>query len=201
MARRFYEGGPLGQFPTPEQTLDSMLYGHPVPDESNAYHEAGHAIAAVAFGVEFSYVSLLPDEQHWDGLVFEGTEDFRQHLAPGAETDDPDRRRFLENLIVLALAGEASEALLWDRDFDISRSSLLGDLRFAFAVAERLYADPGDRELLIRRMGERACGFVREPLREHQISYVAQRLRLARVIERPQVVQFMNEMEETFAQE
>jgi hypothetical protein len=198
MARRFYEGGPLGQLPTPEEAFESMLYGRPTPDESNAYHEAGHAGAAVAFDIGFSFVSILPDGQNWGGLVTEGTEGLLQKLAPGGEANNSDQRRFFESLIVLALAGEASEALLWERDFDITRPGLLADLRFALALAERIHTDSRDREVLIRDMADRACRFVREPLREHQISYLAQRLRLARVLERPQVVQIMDEMAAAF---
>ena len=51
------------------------------------------------------------------------------------------------------------------------------------------------RTMMIKQMEDRACRFVRERLREHQISSVAQRLKFARKLSWEEVSEIMKQME------
>jgi ATP-dependent Zn protease len=69
----------------------------PPPDEATAYHEAGHAVAALALGRPVQRVSVLADRErlgscHFGKAVFRPSEDW------------------LEREILIALAGLAAEA-------------------------------------------------------------------------------------------
>jgi ATP-dependent Zn protease len=73
--------------------------------ELTAYHEAGHAVAAVALGVGAVYASIIPDP-------VQGTLGHTKHRPwPGPPPDmDWDRvRRHAEPRIILALAGVVAE--------------------------------------------------------------------------------------------
>ena len=70
----------------------------PPPDEATAYHEAGHAVAALALGRPVHKVSALPDR---DRL---GWCEFRKGVF--RPSDD-----WLEREALIALAGLAAEAL------------------------------------------------------------------------------------------
>jgi hypothetical protein len=77
------------------------------PDELTAYHEAGHAVAAVALRVGPVFASIVPDPAH-------GTLGHVKHRpwpsGPPPDADLPDRvRRHAEPRIILALAGVVAE--------------------------------------------------------------------------------------------
>src|SRR5579872_3905449 len=66
-------------------------------DKAVAYHEAGHAVAALALGRPVRHVSVLPDREHLGVCAF-GTGAFRP-------SED-----WIEREILIALAGLAAEA-------------------------------------------------------------------------------------------
>jgi hypothetical protein len=93
-------------------------------------------------------VSIAPDDRYWGGVVL----DLERFLAPGSAAEQSDDRQLLENLIVLALAGEASEALLSEREFDFGRPGLGGDKQVPLAFAHRIHTDPADGDALLPEM-------------------------------------------------
>src|SRR3954470_13374725 len=69
----------------------------PPHDEATAYHEAGHAVVALALGRPVQRVSVLPDREHL-GLC-----EFRKGVFRPSED-------WLEREILIALGGIAAEA-------------------------------------------------------------------------------------------
>lgn len=92
-----------------ETTLDkpSLL-------ELAAYHEAGHAVAAIALKIKFDYIIVsvfqytAPPNSHLGGFVFDEN---RPDCLPDFDPDNPVHRETAENWAVVALAGEASESI------------------------------------------------------------------------------------------
>jgi ATP-dependent Zn protease len=99
---------------------------HPPSDEATAYHEAGHAVVALALGRPIHRVSVLPDGQFL-GLCRFGKGVFRP-------SED-----WLEREILIALGGLAAEA------------RLTGDYAWDAADRDRQYV----RQLAVQRAGER----------------------------------------------
>ena len=100
-------------------------------DQATAYHEAGHAVVALALGRPVHRVSILPDREHLGVCEF-GKGDFRR-------SED-----WLEREILIALGGIAAEArhtgnYAWDgaaRDQQYVRK--LSEQRAGERRAERL---------------------------------------------------------------
>jgi ATP-dependent Zn protease len=99
---------------------------HPPSDEATAYHEAGHAVVALALGRPIHRVSVLPDG-HFLGLCRFGKGVFRP-------SED-----WLEREILITLGGLAAEA------------RLTGDYAWDAADRDRQYV----RQLAVQRAGER----------------------------------------------
>ena len=95
-------------------------------DESTAYHEAGHAVVALALGRPVHQVSILPNRVHLGACKFRKGE-FRP-------TDD-----WLEREMLIALAGLAAEA------------RHTGDYAWEGAARDRQYV----HRLAVQRAGER----------------------------------------------
>lgn len=98
----------------------------PPYDETTAYHEAGHAVIALALGRPVQGVSVLPDREHL------GYCEFRKSVFRPSED-------WLEREILIALGGIAAEA------------RFTGDYAWEGAARDRQYV----RRLAIRRAGER----------------------------------------------
>ncbi len=89
------------------------------PSEATAYHEAGHAVVALALGRPVHAVSILPDHRH-AGICAFGKAVFRP-------TED-----WVEREVLISLAGLAAEAQFtgdycWDaagRDLQYARTLL-----------------------------------------------------------------------------
>ena len=160
------------------------------PRQLTAHHEAGHAVAAVAFGIGFDHVSVVDDRDTFGRIVLDQK---WPHLQPGFNPDDPEDRRIAEDWIVLALAGEFADAYQSGRDASLTPGANW-DFQVAEALAKRLFGDPGEREAFLNEMWHRAHRFVSEPLRWRQISAVAARLDQLRKLDRRQVVQIMDEI-------
>jgi hypothetical protein len=155
-----------------------------------AHHEAGHAVAAVAFGVGFEIVSVVDDRDTLGRIVLDQK---WPHLRTGFNPDDPEDRRIAEGWILLALAGEFADAYHSGRKAGSSPEARW-DFRVAEALAERLFPRPGERAVFLYEMGCRAHRFISEPLRWRQISAVASRLGQLRELDRRQVGQIMDEI-------
>src|SRR6266851_9830456 len=98
----------------------------PPHDEATAYHEAGHAVVALALGRPVQRVSVLPDREQLGHCEF----------GKGVFRPSED---WLEREILIALGGIAAEA----------RYS--GDYAWGGAGRDRLYV----RQLAVQRAGER----------------------------------------------
>jgi hypothetical protein len=94
------------------------------PAEATAYHEAGHAVMALALGRPVAYVSVLPTRQ------FLGTCEFGKAVFRPSED-------WLEREMLIALAGLAAEA------------RFSGDYAWDGAARDRDYAE----DLALQRAG------------------------------------------------
>ena len=159
------------------------------PNQLTAYHEAGHAVAAVALGIGFDKVSVVDDRDTLGRIVLDQK---WPHLRPGFNPDDPEDRRIAESWILLALAGEFADAYHSGR-IGVSSPEANRDFRVADALAERLFTQPRERGAFLNEMRCRAYRFISEPLRWRQISAVATQLVKLRELDRRQVVQIMDE--------
>jgi hypothetical protein len=139
----------------------------------SSYHEAGHAVAAVALGIGLKCVSAVGDRETLGRieLVYGWP-----HHRPGFHPDNPSHRRIAEDWILLALAGEHADAYRRGLDPEPFIRSAEWDFGHALELAGWLYPDTVDREALLKRMKDRTRDFVTEPLRWRQISAVAARL-------------------------
>src|SRR5258708_5662043 len=98
----------------------------PPPDAATAYHEAGHAVVALALRRPVRGVSVLGDRDHLGSC-----ESRRGVFRPSED--------WLEREILIALGGIAAEA------------RLTGDYAWGGAARDRQYV----RRLAVRRAGER----------------------------------------------
>jgi ATP-dependent Zn protease len=95
-------------------------------DEATAYHEAGHAVAALALGRPVQRVSVLPNQKHLGHCEF----------GKGVFRPSED---WLEREILIALGGLAAEA------------RYTGAYAWDGAARDRQYV----RQLVVQRAGER----------------------------------------------
>ena len=107
-----------------------------MPDEATAYHEAGHAVAALALDRPVVKVSIQPDRDRL-GICFFGKAVFR----PSQD--------WLEREVLIALAGMAAEARHTGQ-YDHAAASR--DLRYAHELALQRAGNDRQAERLQRRL-------------------------------------------------
>jgi hypothetical protein len=151
----------------------------PTRSEVTAYHEASHAVAAVKLGVKFTHIEMsVYQYSARQGDIVGGlhlTPEFAELYSKGpANTDD---RKKAENLAIVAIAGEAGQARLEQRNCDLYLSSAEGDLEFVRKLAAWLFADPVERGDFIERQKIAACELVSDLVCFRQIESVAMQLK------------------------
>lgn len=96
--------------------MDAPIIGAPIPapkigSRAAAFHEAGHAVAAVILEIPFDRVSILADAESLGATIFSGVTPPSDwfHELPRDECDLIERR------IVVALCGPEAERLSGER--------------------------------------------------------------------------------------
>ena len=170
-------------------TIERMF--HPDRLQLTAYHEAGHAVAAVALGIGFKYLWVVGDRHTLGGIVLDQK---CPHHRPEFNPRDPEDRRAAEGWILLALAGESADVHHGGRDPDFERHGAMVDFRAAATLAERLFACPGECEAFFREMRAGRTASSASRVRWRQISAVATQLGRLRTLDQRQVGRIMDEI-------
>jgi hypothetical protein len=160
------------------------------PSEPTAYHEAGHAVAAVALGIGLVRVSVVGSQS------ISGRIEFGQpwpHIRLGFNPLDPRVRRIAEDWLLVALVGGIEDDERSFRSPDLSDFGRLSDSHQANELASCL-VEPLQRDALLQEAERRAREFVKDPLRKRQISAVAARLVHLKELDGQQVRQIMDEI-------
>jgi ATP-dependent Zn protease len=116
-------------------------------DEATAYHEAGHAVMALALGRTVSFVTIRPDRRHL-GICEFG----KPVLRP---TED-----WLEREMLIALAGLAAEAM---RTGEYAWEEAGKDRDYALDLAEKRAGNARQAERLERRVLSKAEHLLAKP--------------------------------------
>jgi hypothetical protein len=108
----------------------------PAPDEATAYHEAGHAVMALALGRPVACVSVRPDHQYL------GTCEFGKAVFRPSED-------WLEREALIALAGAAAEAR---HSGDYAWGAAAKDLAYVEELARQRAGGERQAQRLLRRL-------------------------------------------------
>ena len=138
----------------------------PGEDEATAYHEAGHAVAALALDRPVVKVSIQPDRDRL-GICFYGKAVFRP-------SED-----WLEREVLLALAGMAAEAR---HTGTYDRAGAARDLRYAHRLAVQRAGNERQAERLERRLLAKA-----EHLLQREVNWRAVERIAAALIEQKEI--------------
>jgi hypothetical protein len=113
---------------------------------STAYHEAGHAVAAIAQGVAVRSSTIAPDKQEgYAGRVRHG--DLTRRVNIEAD-NSPSTRSRIERRIVVALAGTAAQRRYDRRSWRSFHSS--SDYEMAANLADAVSSSPAASEAFLK---------------------------------------------------
>ncbi len=161
------------------------------PSRSTVFHEAGHAVAAVALGILLKLVSVRSDRDIFGRIVL--TENWPHH-RPGFNPRDPQDRLIAEKWIILSLAGEAADAHSTGREPNPDTLGPMGDTGHARELCRLLFDRPGERVAFLKSMQVRTHQLVTDPLRWRQITAVAEELRRLGELDNEQVARIMEDI-------
>jgi hypothetical protein len=169
----------------------STLGDSPSKFDVTACHEASHAVAAVTLEISVEYVEMdCCQLSRRKGDIVGGlhlTPEFNALLLTGNPPDAADRDK-LEKLAIVAIAGEAGQAVLEGRECDIRTESAEGDYEMVERIARKLYDDLADRDAFIKRQTDAANKLVNHPLHSSQIESVARHMKIMRDLSYDNVV-------------
>lgn len=147
-------------------------------DRTVAVHEAGHAFAHHQFGVPFTAVSIVPDDESY-GRCSTAPEAIDQLTGivedTERETDPADYDRIMDTHIIAWYVGPAAKSKYTGRPF-LECLEGQGDDELSWDNIFGLFADVSEREAFIRAMQRQALLQVAEPAHWPSISAFADAL-------------------------
>jgi hypothetical protein len=148
--------------------------------ERVAYHEAGHAVAALELRRAFRYVSVIPGEDNLGHVLMRPVPG---SVREGMSWSDPKAHRWLELECLILLSGPAAEAEFVGRYNHVGAGS---DYRECVDVALRLMDDEIIGKFMAY-MAARARCYIRNPNRWVQVEALAAALVTHRKLSRKRV--------------
>ncbi|GEM_PF-1225320 len=154
-------------------------------DRAVAVHEAGHAFAHYHFGIPFTAVSIVPDDES-NGRCRTAPEAIGQvtRIAEGAdcETDPADYDRIIDAHIIAWYAGPAAASKYTSRQF-LECLEGQSDDEWPWEIVLGLFPNVSEREAYIRAMQQQALLQVTEPAHWQAIGALADALERDREID------------------
>jgi hypothetical protein len=137
--------------------------------EHIAHHEAGHAVAAVAFRKSFRYVTIEPDDDSLGHIIFQKrAASFRPDICGDLRT-----RVLSKTARSYLLPDRARERTSADARNGAVRDS---DMENAFSMIDYMSNDPKETKAYIAWLAVRSRGFVCSEVHWPQIEAVAREL-------------------------
>ncbi len=84
-------------------------------DAITAHHEAGHAVASVMLGMDFDYVTIIPDGDSRGHVENTRPKDILEAMNNGDRRENPLVYHWMENEIIETLAGPEAQHLFFPR--------------------------------------------------------------------------------------
>ena len=134
-----------------------------------AYHEAGHAVAAIVHRIPFDKVTIVSTDEYLGGVFAQDPSWFR----PDLNNADFRTRSFLERRVIGILAGPEAERRHTGRR---GRVGAQGDYKNAVDLASYITGSFAETEAYLRWLTIRAEGFVAYGLSWHSITMLAEAL-------------------------
>ena len=74
-----------------------------------AYHEAGHAVAAILFGHDFAHVDIIPDATSLGRIIYEDAPEDVQEARAASDYGDARLAQWIEHSLIITLAGSLAQ--------------------------------------------------------------------------------------------
>lgn len=158
-----------------------------ITEVSAAYHEAGHAVVAMYFQKDVTRLTIVPEGDRVGGCERPHVEDI-DSLYSGDDTIV-----YTMETIMIALAGEISQARFEDREADHKRPSCESDVDIADEFA---YAEEKDQELadaLIAWLSLKTRNLLTTPFIWYKVQRLADSLCSRKELDAEEVRQIYNE--------
>ena len=150
-----------------------------------AFHEAGHAVAAIHFGLPFRYVTIVPDDES-QSLGHLKRNPYPAWFRPDIDTEGRSER-LIEKSLMVTLAGGAADFVRSGRRDHIGAS---GDMDRVGMLAARIYDSPFVPDLItkyVEYMMARSVAWIINPMQWVQVEAVAAALLESKTIASKQV--------------